>query len=164
VIEALKGLPCTLNIIGHADQQQQNKMREYGIDVIIEKNISNDEMSKRYEQADVILFPSLYEGFGLPIIEGFKAGRAVLTSNISPLKELSDGAAWLVDPYSVESIRKTLERILNDEELRMRKIENGLTIVNNYAPPKVASLYQQAYKELQLKNVLMIAGILPYFL
>ena len=129
VIEALKGLNCILNIIGHADEQQQAKMKEYNIHYVIEKNVSNEEMAARYEHADIILFPSLYEGFGLPVIEGFKAGRAVLTSEISPLKELSDGAAWLVDPYSTDSIRNTLERIIHDEETRHRKIQTGLEIV-----------------------------------
>src|SRR6185295_15737253 len=99
VIEALKGLDCTLNIIGHTDEQQLLRMKEYNINYILEKNLSNKEMAARYEQADIILFPSLYEGFGLPVIEGFKAGRAVLTSEISPMKELADGAAWLVDPF-----------------------------------------------------------------
>lgn len=164
VIDALKGLPCTLNIIGHANEVQQDKMRDYGINFILEKNISNEEMALRYEQADVVLFPSLYEGFGLPVIEGFKAGRAVLTSNISPLKEVSDGASWLVDPYDVNSIRRTLERIITDAESRNRKIENGLKIVNKFAPSLVASLYKQAYSDLSLQRFAVLASILPYFI
>lgn len=152
VIDALKGLPCTLHIIGYANEVQQTKMRDYGINFILERDISNNEMVLRYEQADVVLFPSLYEGFGLPIIEGFKAGRAVLTSNISPLKEISDGASWLVDPYDVNSIRGTLERIITDAESRNRKIKNGLTIVNRFSPSSVASQYNQAYSDLRLQR------------
>jgi glycosyltransferase involved in cell wall biosynthesis len=164
VIEALKGLSCTLNIIGNADQQQQAKMKEYGISYILEKNLSNEEMAARYEQADVILFPSLYEGFGLPVIEGFKAGRAVLTSDIAPLKELADGAAWLVNPYSIDSIRNTLERIITDEELRDKKIKTGFTIVQQYSPDLVATKYYQAYADLNLHKLAVLATLLPYFL
>ena len=150
VIEALSGLPCKLNIIGEPDKQQEAKMKEYKIQYVLERNLTNQDMATRYEWADIILFPSLYEGFGLPVIEGFKAGRAVLTSEISPLKELSDGAAWLVDPYSVEAIRNTLGRIISDEETRNRKIQAGFDIVKQYSPENVASQYNKIYSDLLL--------------
>ncbi len=144
-IEALKGFCCTLNIIGHIDENVQVKMKQYDIHYVLENNLENEEMALRYEQADIILFPSLYEGFGLPVIEGFKAGRAVLTSEISPMKELADGAAWLVDPYSADSIRNALDRIVNENETRTRKIQNGLYIVQRYLPENVALSYYMAY-------------------
>lgn len=149
VIDALKGFRCTLNIIGFADDVQQQRMKDYHIDAVLEKNLTNEEIARRYEQADIILFPSLYEGFGLPVIEGFKAGRAVLTSDISPLKEIADGAAWLVDPYNIESIRNALSRIVNDDEARNRKIASGCTIVEQYSPKIVASLYKQTYNDVR---------------
>lgn len=148
VIEALKGFPCFLNIIGAADEVQQQKLRSYEIDHTIEKDLSNGDMAVRYQQSDIVLFPSLYEGFGLPVIEGFKAGRAVLTSDISPLKELSDGAAWLVNPYSVDSIRNTLSRIVNEEDTRNRRIEAGFLVIEQYSPEVVASAYWQIYNDL----------------
>lgn len=148
VIEALKGFPCMLNIIGHPDETQQHTLGDYNIDHVVENNISNEEMAARYQQADIVIFPSLYEGFGLPVIEGFKAGRAVLTSDISPLKELADGAAWLVNPYSIESIRTTLQRIISEDEARNRRIEAGFLVVEQYTPEAVASGYWRAYNEL----------------
>jgi glycosyltransferase involved in cell wall biosynthesis len=162
VIEALKGFKCTLNIIGNADEQQQLRMEAYNINFSLEKNLSNEEMAARYEQADIVLFPSLYEGFGLPVIEGFKAGRAVLTSEISPLKELSDGAAWLVDPFSVESIRNTLERITIDNESRDKKIKAGLEIVQQYSPQNVASQYHQAYSTIHLHRLAVLGSIASF--
>lgn len=164
VIEALKGFPCTLNIIGSIDAVQQQKMDEFGISYIVEKDLSNEEMNARYQQADIILFPSLYEGFGLPVIEGFKAGRAVLTSDVSPLKEISDGAAWLVDPYKIESIRNTLLRIVNEDEKRNMKIEAGFTIVEQYSPTSVASSYWETYNDLYLRKLVLLASVMPYFL
>lgn len=163
VIEALKGLTCILNIIGHADEQQILRMEAYNINFRLEKNLSNEEMAARYEQTDIVLFPSLYEGFGLPVIDGFKAGRAVLTSDISPLRELSDGAAWLVDPFSVESIRNALERIISDNESRNRKIQAGLEIVKQYSPEKVASQYYQAYSKLALNQLAVLGSIASLF-
>ena len=164
VIEALRGFPCTLHIIGRADERQQAKMREYNIQYVLEKNVTNEQMAERYAQCDVVLFPSLYEGFGLPVIEGFKAGRAVLTSEISPLKELSDGAAWLVDPYSSESIRNTLERIVSDEDARCRKVNAGFGIVQQYSPETIASQYRQAYLNLRLPKMAMLASVVQYIL
>jgi glycosyltransferase involved in cell wall biosynthesis len=164
VIEALHGFKCSLNIIGHADEQQLLRMKELHINFALEKNLSNEEMAMRYEQADIIMFPSLYEGFGLPVIEGFKAGRAVLTSEISPLKELSDGGAWLVDPYSVESIRNTLERIVADELTRNKKIQIGLEIVKQYSPEIVALKYHEMYNDLRLPKLAALASIVSYLL
>ena len=158
IIESLKGFCCTLNIVGNINEQQKFKLKQYDIQYVLEKNLADVEMAARYEQADIILFPSLYEGFGMPLIEGFKAGRAVLTSDISPMKELADGAAWLVDPYSIHSIRNALERIVNDEETRNRKINNGLYIIEQYTPENVASFYFQAYSELQLRKSVTLAS------
>jgi glycosyltransferase involved in cell wall biosynthesis len=162
VIEALKGLKCTLNIIGHPEEQELSRMNEYGIVYTLEENLSNEDMAMRYEHADIILFPSLYEGFGLPVIEGFKAGRAVLTSEISPLKELSDGAAWLVDPYRVESIRNALDKIISDAETRDRKIRAGFEIVRQYSADVVASQYHKVYTDLRLHKLTVLASIVTY--
>ena len=157
VIEALRGFCCTLHIIGQIDEKMKSKLNQYDILYNLEHNLRNEEMAKRYERADIILFPSLYEGFGLPVIEGFKAGRAVLTSDISPMKELADGAAWLVDPYSANSIRNTLEKIVNEKETRTRKIQNGFYIVHQYLPENVASLYYKAYSDLDIKKPIALA-------
>ena len=139
-------------------------MKNYNIHFIAEKDLSKEEMASRYENADVVLFPSLYEGFGLPVIEGFKAGRAVVTSEISPLKELADGAAWLVDPYSVQSIRNSLERIIKDDETRERKVQSGLKLISRYSPDIIASLYHQAYAELRLPKIMFLASVAQYLL
>lgn len=151
-IEALKDLPCVLNIIGTPGEHYQKKLNDFNIEHVIERNLSDQQMALRYEQADIILFPSLYEGFGLPIIEGFKAGRAVLTSDISPLKEVSGGAAWLVDPFSALSIRSAIHNIVTDEETRNRKIQEGFKIVEQYSPARIASEYLQAYSDLNMNR------------
>jgi glycosyltransferase involved in cell wall biosynthesis len=158
VIEAINGFKCILNIVGEVQEYQRTKLEQYNIQYQIESHISNEEMAYRYERADIIMFPSLYEGFGLPVIEGFKVGRAVLTSNLSPMKDLADGAAWLVDPYSVDSIRKTLHHIVSDTELRNKKIENGSYVCQQYTAASVAAEYYRAYSELQSRNEVALAS------
>ena len=78
-----------------------------------------------YAGARVLAFPSLYEGFGIPILEAMAAGTPVLTSEVSSMPEVSGDAALLVDPHSVGSIRAGLERLLTDEPLRARLVAAG---------------------------------------
>lgn len=68
--------------------------------------------------AEAIAYPSRYEGFGFPVLEGFVAGVPVLTSNVSCLPEVAEGAALLVDPSDVGAIADGLARLLSDEDLR----------------------------------------------
>ncbi len=79
-----------------------------------------------YYAARALAFPSLYEGFGLPILEAMACGTPVLTSNCSSMPEVAGGAALLVDPLSTDSIEDGLRRILGDEALRERLRSDGL--------------------------------------
>lgn len=83
------------------------------------------DLETLYENALVFAYPSLYEGFGLPILEAMAAGTPVLTTGVSSLPEVAGGAALLVDPHSVASIRSGLERLLSDAELRERLVAAG---------------------------------------
>lgn len=87
--------------------------------------VPESDLTALYENALVFAYPSLYEGFGLPILEAMAAGTPVLTSNLSSLPEVAGGAAVLVDPRSVESIRSELERLLAEPALRDRLVALG---------------------------------------
>ena len=84
-----------------------------------------DTLAILYRLADAFVFPSLYEGFGLPPLEAMASGTPVLTSNVSSLPEVVDTAALLIDPYDPESIADGLRQILSDEGLRARLISRG---------------------------------------
>jgi glycosyltransferase involved in cell wall biosynthesis len=75
--------------------------------------------------AEALVFPSLYEGFGLPVVEAMACGVPVLTSNVSALPETAGDAALLVDPLDVQDIAHGIEQILTDEELRERLRKAG---------------------------------------
>jgi glycosyltransferase involved in cell wall biosynthesis len=75
--------------------------------------------------AEALVFPSLYEGFGFPVLEAMAAGTPVLTSEVSSLPEVAGDAAFLVDPRSEESIAEGMERLLEDADLRARLSASG---------------------------------------
>lgn len=82
--------------------------------------VSDQELSVLYTQAAAFAFPSLYEGFGLPILEAFYHGTPVVTSAISSMPEITGNAAELVDPLEPESIREGLQTILNESETQQK--------------------------------------------
>lgn len=88
--------------------------------------LSVEELAACYRTSKMVCFPSLYEGFGLPIIEGMASGVPVLTSNLTSMPEVSGGAAYLVDPISIEEIRDGMNSLFFDNELRGKLIKRGL--------------------------------------
>jgi glycosyltransferase involved in cell wall biosynthesis len=94
----------------------------------------------------------LYEGFGLPVIEGFRAGRVVLTSDISPMKDISEGAACLVDPLQPASIREGLLRLIREDGYRDALIRRGRVVAEKYTPEAVAAVFSEFYQEVYDKS------------
>lgn len=147
VIPALKGISCLLHIVGKPTPAQLTELNASGIDHVIEQGITDQELADRYAASDIILFPTLYEGFGLPIIEGFKAGRAVLTSNLDPMKQVAAEAACLVDPFDISSIHEGLLKLIDDDQYRAQLIQKGFGVVKNYSPEHIAEQYFHLYKK-----------------
>ena len=147
-IEALHGIPCHLRIVGVINDELQAHLQHHNIDYSNVHHLSDQEIYQEYVNCDMVSFVSWYEGFGMPIIEAQAVGRPVLTSDISPMKEVSGGAAVLADPYNVESIRKGFLSIIGDSELRKILIADGLKNVALYSPEYVANEYLKIYRSL----------------
>lgn len=88
--------------------------------------LSDTELAALYRGATGLVFPSLYEGFGLPIVEAMACGTPVLTSSVTAMPEIAGGAAILVDPTNVEAIADGLKRMASDEGLRRTLSARGL--------------------------------------
>ncbi len=82
--------------------------------------VSDDELRHFYGACDAFVFPSFYEGFGLPILEAMACGRAVACSNTSAMPEVANAAALLFDPHRPSEITRALRDLLLDSELRAR--------------------------------------------
>lgn len=109
--------------------------------------VDEKDLPALYAGAACFAFPSLYEGFGLPILEAMACGAPVLTSNISSLPEVAGSAALIVDPYDVEAIAEGLRRLLTEPTLRQQLTEAGYRRARLYTWEASAQRLQQVYHQ-----------------
>jgi glycosyltransferase involved in cell wall biosynthesis len=100
--------------------------------------VSDEDLLQLYNACDLFVFPSFYEGFGLPALEAMACGRAVVCSHTSALPEVVDGAAILFDPYAIDEIVRALADLLLDGELRTRMERLGLQRAAHFSWQKTA--------------------------
>lgn len=148
VIAALNGIKCRLTIIGKVDDRIKQELRENNTNYTILQDLSDEEVYRQYCDCDIVSFPSLFEGFGMPLIEGQSTGRPVLTSNINPLIEISGGAAIFVDPSSIKSIRNGFLKILEGKVDVTKIISDGLKNSKKFAPENAYKKYVIVYESL----------------
>jgi glycosyltransferase involved in cell wall biosynthesis len=148
-IASLFGIDLHLRIIGELNESQIELLNKYNIEFSVISNISKDRLAQEYTDADIVFFPSVYEGFGLPVIEGFQAGRPVLCSNISPMSEIAGDAAMLVDPYSISSIRNGVLNLIGDAALRSQLVSRGFEAVKKYQPDAIIKEYEALWEKLK---------------
>jgi glycosyltransferase involved in cell wall biosynthesis len=100
-----------------------------------------------YRLADVFVFPSLYEGFGLPPLEAMASGTPVVTSNVSSLPEVVGDAAIMIDPYEPAAIADAIERVLTDDALRADLRRRGLARAREFSWERSISRVREIYNE-----------------
>ena len=148
VIEALAGINCHLRVIGRIPIEAKEALKRFHIYFSNEEFVTDNQIIQEYENCDIVSFPSLFEGFGMPIIEGQTTGRAVLTSDIEPMKTVAGKNACLVDPNSIDSIRHGFLRLINDHEYRKLVVSAGVENAKKYTSHNITNLYKQVYEEL----------------
>jgi len=105
----------------------------YRDSVIVLDYVETDDMPAIYNCADVLVYPSLVEGFGLPIVEAMRSGTPVVTSNISSMPEVAGGAAVLVDSLDAAAIVSGIKKILGDTQFRDSLVLKGLERVKVFS-------------------------------
>jgi len=109
--------------------------------------LPDDTLAILYRLASVFVFPSLYEGFGLPPLEAMACGTPVVTSNVSSLPEVTGGAAVLVDPYDTESIAAGMKRALTDSALRAELRVKGPARAREFSWERSVARTRDVYQE-----------------
>ena len=130
ILKKKKAIPHRLVLAGkpgygYEAVQDAIEASEYRGDIIEMGYVSAEEKTELLSEADVFVFPSLYEGFGLPVIEAQTVGVPVVTSDISSLPEIGGKGALYADPLSVESIADRIWEVLSSSALRSGIIEKG---------------------------------------
>ncbi len=126
-----KGIDCSMAVVGQPAwkyERDYDLIRELDLtgNVTFLGYVPDEDMPPLYSGAALLAFPSLYEGFGLPVLESMACGTPVVTSNVSAPAEIADGASLLVDPFDVGAIASAIEAVLRDEKLRASLRELGL--------------------------------------
>lgn len=148
IIKALKGIQCELDIIGPLSESIEQQLKENNIRYLNSSNIPFDTLKKKYEEADMVLFISTYEGFGMPIIEANVVGRPLITSNLSPMTEIAADTALKVNPYDILEIKLSIMQLIADTPLREQLVKNGLMNAERYNINTVANKYTALYESL----------------
>lgn len=94
--------------------------------IVINHDLSESLLAEYYRGAIALLFPSLYEGFGLPVVEAMASGTPVITSNVTSLPEIANDAAVMINPYDIESLASHIEQMVTNENVRNDCIAKGL--------------------------------------
>lgn len=111
--------------------------------------VADADLPTLYSAATAFVFPSLYEGFGLPPLEAMACGTPVITANVSSLPEVVGDAALLVDPYDVQSLADAIERVIQDDALRRMLRQRGLERAAQFSWAQVARKTVQVYEQVQ---------------
>ncbi len=116
--------------------------------ILIRENISNEDMPVVYNMADVFVYPSVYEGFGIPVIEAFNAGVPVITANSGSTAEIGGTAAIQVDVHNPKNIGVAVKAVLDSNELRKQLIEDGKNRAELFDSQTVCNNMMDFYKRL----------------
>lgn len=147
IAEALRDTPCRLDIVGKLSESQRLSINATGIKYRELGRISDAEVLAAYQCCDMVVFASLYEGFGLPILEAQATGRPVITSNFGAMAEAAGDGALLIDPHDVRAIREAVIGLRDNSELRATLVAAGFENLKGYRVEAIAGTYAALYDE-----------------
>ncbi len=142
------GQGCVLAVIGSPPKNEdlQALTKKCGADVLL---LGTVESVREYlVAADVLVFTSLYEGFGLPILEAFSASTAVITSNVSSMPEVAGEAGLCVDPYDTNAAAEAMVKVISDDAYRESLAQKGKLRLQQFSWEKTARQTLDVYKKL----------------
>lgn len=150
VIKALKDTKIPLVVVGKKQkkyfQKIEKEIRKNGVEVQFLENVNMNELAAIYRLSDIFIYPSLFEGFGIPVIEALFSGTPVITSNVSCLPEAGGKNSTYVNPLSVEDIRSKVLHLWENESERKRRREKSFDFVQKFSDENIAEELMKVYK------------------
>lgn len=157
LISAFAKLPHTndyeLWLVGPTDKRYtpllEKQVQELEINHLVKflNYVPYKELPTIINQALALVFPSLWEGFGLPVLEAMACGTPVITSNISSLPEVTGDAAILINPYNIQEITAAMQTIINDAETRKKLSEQGIKRADQFSWEKTGMATVEILKQ-----------------
>jgi len=123
---------------------------EYKKDIIFTGYVSVKDLIHIYNGADLFIYPSLYEGFGIPPLEAMACGIPVISSNTSSIPEVLGNAALLINPYNVREFVDGMNNLIFNKELRQKYIQEGFNKIKEYSWEKIAERTLKIYNEVMV--------------
>jgi len=153
-------LLITGSVSGAPYQEKMKKVCDAAVEqaglkdrVIFTGFITEKELDQLLRHAAVFVYPSLYEGFGIPILEAMKVGTPVVTSSVTAMPEVAGDAALFVDPYDTDKMAEAMARVIKDEKLRAELREKGFERAKPYSWEATCSTYYKVYEELAARGI-----------
>jgi glycosyltransferase involved in cell wall biosynthesis len=121
------------------------KCSEFSKDIHFIEFAPLEDMNALYSGADLFAFPSLSEGFGLPVLEAMASGTPVVTSSVTSMPEIGGEAVVTVDPLDVEGLAREMDRVLSDGLLQEKMIQSGLLRAKDFTWEKMTEETEKLY-------------------
>ena len=151
MVKALQGTDIPLVVVGKKTkyfQKIEQELAKNKVKALFLENVSMQELAGIYRLAEIFIYPSLFEGFGIPVIEALFSETPVITSNTSCLPEAGGEYSLYVNPLDVEDIRVKIKQLWdNPEECRFRA-EKGLAFVQKFTDEQIFRDLMKVYNEL----------------
>lgn len=156
IVKAIDGTEIPLIVIGRKTKyfnkvQKYLKKNKLESQVQFLKNISMEELAAVYKLADLFVYPSFFEGFGIPVIEALFSKTPVITSNLSCLPEAGGEDSVYIDPHNVEDIKAKILFLWNNESERKRRAEKSFEFVQKFNDEEISKNLQSVYQEVMIK-------------
>lgn len=148
-IRAMEGINAKLLVIGKLNKNQLELLKEYEIDYENAFDITYEKIVDCYNRAKLVVFPTFYEGFGLPIIEANIMQKPIISSDLPIVREVGLDAVYYINPNRVEDISNALKKLFYDNLLYERYVELGIKNARRFSKNVIFSQYSELYRSLE---------------